>query len=108
MVVPGVRLQASEALSDGVFVIRVRDVPYMGGRVPAGGRLSTDIAASRDHGLDGEPLPNAWLGPHAGVGSTPTRWLGRRSSGYRCWILMTRCSGRWRGSSGRIFINSSA
>lgn len=65
--VPGVRVQASDALSGGTFVIRVRDVPYLGGRVPAGARLCTAVSACREHGLDGEVLPNAWLGSNAAV-----------------------------------------
>lgn len=67
VVVPGIRLQASDALSDGEFVIRVRGVPHVGGRVPAGARLCTAARACRGHGLEGAPLPNAWLGPNAAV-----------------------------------------
>lgn len=71
VVVPGVRLQASDALSDGLFVIRMRDVPYLGGRVPAGARLCTAARASHELGLDGKPMPNAWLGPHAALWLDP-------------------------------------
>jgi tetratricopeptide (TPR) repeat protein len=67
VVIPGVRIQASDALSDGEFVVRVRGVPYVGGHVPPGGRLCTAVGACREHGIDGVPLPNAWLGPNAAV-----------------------------------------
>jgi tetratricopeptide (TPR) repeat protein len=67
VLVPGVRVQASDALSDGAFVVQVRGVPYVGGHVPAGARLCTAGKACRQHGIDGELLPNAWLGPNAAV-----------------------------------------
>jgi len=67
VVIPGVRIQASDVLSDREFVVRVRAVPYVGGHVPPWGRLCTAASACREHGIDGDPLANAWLGANAAI-----------------------------------------
>jgi type III secretory pathway component EscV len=67
VLVPGVRVRASEALPGGAFTVRLHGVPYAGGRVPEGARLCIDPQACHELGLTGEPFENAWTGSGAAV-----------------------------------------
>ena len=67
VLIPGVQIRASQALSNRGFRFHLHGVPYAGGRLPERAILCTDAGAGRERGLTGEPLPNAWLGDEAAI-----------------------------------------
>jgi type III secretory pathway component EscV len=61
--IPGVLVVGDTQIGRRVFRVVLHQVPYGGGRVPAGAMLCTDASACERSGLEGVPFGNAWEGP---------------------------------------------